>query len=79
MTAGKTEKDGRGGKRPGSGRKKLPDNERVVKIAITLAPASLKTVDILAAETGKTRSKIITEFVEEMSLKYGRKPCHKDV
>jgi hypothetical protein len=60
-------KPGRGGKRPGAGRKpgsKSRTRPKLRKTSIQLSPDLLARVDALAAERGMSRSALISSLLE---------------
>jgi hypothetical protein len=56
---------GRGGKRPGAGRKSLLSGQYVVTVAITMAPDLLARINAEAKKAGKSRSSYIGDLLRK--------------
>jgi hypothetical protein len=64
------EKPGRGGRRPGAGRKRNLEPTPVAVVSITLRGKLLEAVDAAAEAESKTRYRIVVDAVEE---KFGQR------
>jgi hypothetical protein len=57
-----------GGARPGAGRKRGPlieEGERAQVVSFTLAPQLVEKLTKLSKETGKSRSKLVEEILQQ--------------
>jgi hypothetical protein len=62
-----TAKPGRGGARPGAGRKPKAEHERgTVQVSIHFTPDILAALDARALAQGKTRSGLLRELLNEI-------------
>ena len=59
------ETQGRGGRRPGSGRKAKDAAEKAVTVAICLPLDLVQKLDAISAAEQKSRSKVILEFIQK--------------
>lgn len=55
-----------GGKRRNAGRK--PSGHKRIKLSLTLPPEKLALLDQLASETGKTRSELVEQMLDDFAL-----------
>ena len=63
-----TASQGRGGSRPGSGRKSKDATEKVIPVAISLPFDLVQKLDAIATAEQKSRSKLILEIIQKSLL-----------